>query len=103
LFDSVADNLLINALRKRKADGEPVSVWAVLTCGENASFMVEDNGEAAPDHVARNLFLGPVNSDFGLGVGLYQAARQASQFGYELKLEENLPGRVRFNLASVAD
>jgi hypothetical protein len=60
---------------------------------------VEDDGEPAPDHVARNLFLGPVTSEMGLGVGLYQAARQATQFGYTLQQIENSLGCVRFNLS----
>lgn len=101
LFDSVADNLLTNALRKRKADGDPVSVRAELSCGKEIAFSVEDDGEPAPEHVARNLFLGPVNSELGLGVGLYQAARQASQLGYELNLNVNQPSRVRFRLSAV--
>jgi signal transduction histidine kinase len=99
LFESVADNLLTNALRKRKPDGDGVAVRASLSCGEEIALTVEDDGEPAPEHVARNLFLGPVNSDLGLGVGLYQAARQAAQFGYRLTLEENREGRVRFKLS----
>lgn len=48
--------------------------------------------------VARNLFLSPVASDFGLGVGLYQAARQATRSGYRLELPDNHLGRVTFRL-----
>ncbi len=103
LFDSVADNLLTNALRKRKADGEPVRVKASLLCGEKIALIVEDDGDAAPEHVARNLFLGPVRSEMGLGVGLYQAARQAAQFGYALRLVENQAGCVRFELVRQSD
>lgn len=99
LFESVADNLLTNALRKRKANGEPVAVRASLVCSDGVELNVEDDGEPAPEHVARNLFLGPVSSEFGLGVGLYQAARQAAQFGYQLTLPENRAGRVVFRLA----
>jgi hypothetical protein len=33
-----------------------------------------------------------------LGVGLYQAARQAAQHGYRLALAANEPGQVRFEL-----
>lgn len=101
LFDSVADNLLTNALRKRKANGDPVSVRAELSCGKGIALSVEDDGEPAPEHVARNLFLGPINSELGLGVGLYQAARQASQLGYELNLNMNQPSLVRFRLSAV--
>jgi signal transduction histidine kinase len=98
LFDSVADNLLTNALRKRKHDEQPVVVKAGLTCGGHTRFFVEDDGAPVPEHVARNLFFGPVSSEMGLGVGLYQAARQAGEFGYELSLAVNQPGCVRFEL-----
>ncbi|MFN3545259.1 MAG: sensor histidine kinase [Thiobacillus sp.] len=97
LFDSVADNLLTNALRKRQR--EPgIVVEARLELEPLVNFTVTDSGAPAPDHVARNLFLSPVASDFGLGVGLYQAARQAARSGYRLELPSNLPGRVSFRL-----
>jgi hypothetical protein len=51
--------------------------------------------------VARNLFLSPVASDFGLGVGLYQAARQAARLGCRLELPENRAGKVSFRLQAM--
>jgi C4-dicarboxylate-specific signal transduction histidine kinase len=97
LFDSVVDNLLTNALRKRQS--EPgVAVEARLTLHPLVSLTVTDSGAAAPEHVARNLFLSPVASDFGLGVGLYQAARQAARVGFRLELADNQAGRVSFCL-----
>ncbi|MEQ1661252.1 MAG: ATP-binding protein [Thiobacillus sp.] len=97
LFDSVADNLLTNALRKRQAESG-VAVAARLTLHPLVSLEVMDSGSAAPEHVARNLFQSPVASDFGLGVGLYQAARQAARAGFRLELAENQPGQVVFRL-----
>jgi signal transduction histidine kinase len=97
LFDSVVDNLLTNALRKRQR--EPgVAVEVRLAPHPLVSLTVTDSGAPAPEHVARNLFLSPVASDFGLGVGLYQAARQAARVGYRLELPDNQPGRVSFRL-----
>jgi signal transduction histidine kinase len=97
LFDSVADNLLTNALRKRQR--EPgIVVEVSLTLHPLVSLTVTDSGAPAPEHVARNLFLSPVASDFGLGVGLYQAARQAARVGFRLELPENRPGLVSFRL-----
>ena len=97
LFDSVADNLLTNALRKRQR--EPgIAVEARLELRPLMSLTVTDSGAAAPEHVARNLFQSPVASDFGLGVGLYQAARQAARSGFRLELPANQPGRVAFRL-----
>lgn len=97
LFDSVADNLLTNALRKRQS--EPgIAVEVRLTLYPMVNLTVTDRGAPAPEHVARNLFQSPVASDFGLGVGLYQAARQAARVGFRLELSDNQPGRVAFRL-----
>ncbi|MEQ1592120.1 MAG: ATP-binding protein [Thiobacillaceae bacterium] len=99
LFDSVADNLLTNALRKRQ--NEPwIRVEARLDVQPVLALNVTDNGAVAPEHVARNLFQSPVSSDSGLGVGLYQAARQATRLGFSLSLSENMPGKVRMSLAA---
>jgi signal transduction histidine kinase len=100
LFDSVADNLLTNALRKRQ--NEPgVAVEVRLSLQPLVSLTVTDSGAPAPEHVARNLFLSPVASDFGLGVGLYQAARQAARSRYRLEQTDNQPGRVAFRLEAM--
>jgi signal transduction histidine kinase len=40
----------------------------------------------------------PVSSRGGLGIGLYQAARQAEAGGYRLALESNRDGEVCFAL-----
>ncbi len=97
LFDSVADNLLTNALRKRQT--EPgVTIEARLILEPTLALTVIDSGSPAPEHVARNLFQSPVSSDSGLGVGLYQAARQAARLGFQLSLTDNLPGQVVMSL-----
>ncbi len=101
LFDSVVDNLLTNALRKRQNQTN-VAVEVRLTLHPLVSLTVTDSGSAAPEHVARNLFLSPVASDFGLGVGLYQAARQAARSGYRLELPDNQAGRVAFRLEATS-
>jgi signal transduction histidine kinase len=97
LFDSVVDNLLTNALRKRQVEPD-VAVEVRLALQPLVSLTVSDSGVPAPEHVARSLFLSPVASDFGLGVGLYQAARQAARSGYRLELPGNEAGRVTFRL-----
>lgn len=97
LFDSVADNLLVNALRKRQG-GRNVAVEVRLGLHPLPALTVTDSGEPAPEHVAHNLFQSPVASDSGLGVGLYQAARQAARAGYRLELPDNQAGRVTFRL-----
>lgn len=101
LFDSVADNLLQNALAKTK--GQPGShVRATLSGGEAVELRVCDTGRAVPADLVKSLLRAPVPSDNGLGIGLYQAARQAEAAGYVLRLESNRDGDVCFALERVA-
>jgi signal transduction histidine kinase len=102
LFDSVADNLLQNALAKRAAE-PAVRVSATLSAaGAAAELRVCDTGRAVPAEIAGSLLQSPVRSDNGLGIGLYQAARQAQRSGYELWLETNRDGEVCFALRRAA-
>lgn len=97
LFESVADNLLQNALRKRRQDPElHIRVWFTLRDGPQLK--VTDDGAPAPPEVVQKLFHAPVSNYDGLGIGLYQAAKQAAQLGYRLALEENREGEVSFRL-----
>ena len=98
LFDSVADNLIRNALAKRATDGD-VRVRVSLDGGERLRMRVHDNGNPVPPEVQKNLFRGPVPSRGGLGIGLYQAARQAEAAGYVLELESNREDDVCFTLS----
>lgn len=97
LFDSVADNFLQNALAKRAAR-PGVQVRASLAGDGVEGLRVCDTGHAVPEHVAGSLLRGPVHSENGLGIGLYQAARQAAAAGYALRLESNRDGEVCFSL-----
>ena len=90
-------NLLTNALRKRQ-NADWVAIEARLALLPAVQFAVIDSGSAAPEHIARTLFQSPVGSDAGLGVGLYQAARQATRAGYRLSLADNQNGRVEMRL-----
>lgn len=92
LFDSVAENLVANALRKHDArriqvefDGATLAVW--------------DDGASVPAAVANDLFRRRVESASGLGVGLYHCASYAARLGYRLALVSNEPGNVRFALS----
>jgi signal transduction histidine kinase len=97
LFNSVADNLIRNALAKQR--GEPgIRVRVSL---EEDAVRVCDTGSAVPAHIARDLTRAPVASAAGLGIGLYQAARQAEASGYRLVLEKNENGAVCFALQLV--
>jgi len=101
LFESVADNLIRNALAKR-ADDEGLRVRVSLECGERVTLRVCDSGAAIPPEVSASLLRAPVSSRSGLGIGLYQAARQAESNGYRLELETNRDGEVCFALTGLA-
>jgi hypothetical protein len=95
LYTSVAENLVANALQKRRA--EPGIHIMLRLGGERLS--VEDSGGAMAADVAAEVMQAPVSSATGLGVGLYQSALRAQGSGYRLRLEENRDGCVRFVLA----
>jgi signal transduction histidine kinase len=97
LFDSVVDNLLQNALEKRRVESG-LEIRVSLDCVEGICLRICDNGSAVEPGMAQRLLVTPVKSESGLGIGLYQAARQASQLGYRFWLEENRDGQVCFAL-----
>jgi signal transduction histidine kinase len=101
LFASVADNLIRNALAKREGESG-TRVRVTLECGERVALRVCDTGSAVPDAIAANLLRTPIASSRGLGIGLYQAARQAESSGYRLALETNRDGEVCFALTGQA-
>jgi signal transduction histidine kinase len=102
LFDSVADNLLSNALAKRAVDGTLRIEVTLEHDGRRIALRVKDSGSAVPDAIESQLLRGPVPSERGLGIGLYQAARQAEAAGYSLSLETNRDGEVCFVLEGPA-
>jgi len=97
LFDSAADNLLQNALNKRKLD-EAVSVKVKFRGAETIEFSVCDSGEPVSDDVLQGLLKGPVRSRGGFGIGLFQTARLAENAGFSLSLSSNETGAVCFTL-----
>jgi signal transduction histidine kinase len=97
LFDSAGDNLLQNALRKRRMD-ESVNIHVSFRCDDTIEFSVCDSGAPVASEVLRGLMRGPVPSESGFGIGLYQTSRLAEISGFSLQLRENDPGRVCFSL-----
>lgn len=98
LFDSVADNLIDNAVTKRMQ--QPGLAIRIALHAAPLRLAVRDDGNAIPAHLANNLMLTVVQSENGLGIGLYQAARWASQLGYLLTLRANRKGEVCFELTT---
>jgi signal transduction histidine kinase len=101
LFDSIADNLIRNALAKRELD-EALRIVVTLTFNGEVVLRVKDSGSAVPEELEKKLLRAPVASHGGLGIGLYQAARQAEAAGYSLALETNREGEVAFSLRGSA-
>ncbi|MSQ72937.1 MAG: HAMP domain-containing histidine kinase [Betaproteobacteria bacterium] len=97
LFDSAADNLLQNALRKRLTE-KGISIRATLQCADRLALTVHDSGNQVPGHVVHGLLRGPVASESGFGIGLYQVSRLAKMSGFSLALSTNDPANVRFTL-----
>lgn len=98
LADSVADNLIQNALTKRLSDPE-IRIRVTMECDDSLKFSVCDSGRAIPPDLEKLLLRAPVRSNSGLGIGLFQAARQAGSAGYELALVSNRDGEVCFSLS----
>ncbi|MCP3688693.1 MAG: HAMP domain-containing histidine kinase, partial [Gammaproteobacteria bacterium] len=86
LFDSVADNLINNAVQKQSATCTDVRL---LATDEIVLLSVCDDGADIPDNIATNLFQQPVSSGSGMGIGLYQSAIMALAFNFELELSQN--------------
>jgi hypothetical protein len=96
LYDSVAENLLQNALAKRlRQPGLAITVQFA-----DGELTVSDDGAPLAPELAAVILQEPVMSEDGLGIGLYHAARQAAVLGYRLDLSENRGGRVTFRLSA---
>ncbi|OHC70758.1 MAG: hypothetical protein A3H93_05290 [Rhodocyclales bacterium RIFCSPLOWO2_02_FULL_63_24] len=99
VFSGVAENLIRNVAEKHLR--EPALRVQVELLRNDAGFqlIVCDDGSPMAEDIAASLFVGPVASESGYGIGLYHAARYAQAAGYQLQLGENRVGRVCFRLA----
>ena len=100
MFDSILENCLENARKKREATPE-IQIVVTLTVDPVPLLCITDSGSAIPVGAVDSLFRAPVPTSRrgGFGIGLYQASRQAEQAGYQLRLAENVAGHVRFELS----
>jgi len=69
-----------------------------LECGDHVVLSVQDTGRAVPRAALVGLLKGPVPSETGYGIGLYQVARQAELSGFSFRLVRNDSGDVCFEL-----
>jgi signal transduction histidine kinase len=98
VFSAAVDNLMRNAVDKHLR--EPALRVQVELTRKAAGFelVVCDNGSAIAEDIVSSLFVGPVASEDGYGIGLYHVARYAQVAGFRLELIENRAGRVCFRL-----
>lgn len=101
VFSGVADNLIRNAAEKHLREPALRLRFELTRNDANFELIACDNGSAMAEDIASGLFVGPVSSESGYGIGLYHAARYAQAAGYRLELAENRDGRVCFRLAQV--
>ena len=101
VLTSVVDNLLQNALEKAKHERD-IQIQVEINRGQGVCIEVSDTGSAMPKQLAEQLFKKRVKSENGLGIGLYQAGKQAEHAGYDLAVVENKEGEVRFRLAKAS-
>ena len=82
----------------------PVSAFVPTLAWESGfTLTVCDSGDTLSEQIVNQLFAAPVPSLQGLGVGLYQAARQAAANGYRLAVLSNVKGKVCFALMPAGD
>ncbi len=103
VMDTVADNLLDNARIKRIQENDIDIIVSLKMTEDRFVFAVEDTGWQISPKIADHLFKEAVDSENGLGIGLYQSARQAHKFGYRLYIAENQPGKVKLELTQDID
>ena len=75
-----------------------VKVVVHFSGADSVVFTVCDSGEPIPEIVVSKLFHDTVDSETGLGTGLYHAYHWAEQHGYLLSLKNNEKGAVCFML-----
>ncbi len=99
MFDNILDNLIENA-RNKRMHNEEISITVTLLDAP-LRLMVCDTGGAVSEQIATRLLRTVVDSEDGLGVGLFQAARWAENLGFRLSLQQNREGCVCFELREI--
>lgn len=103
ILSSVVDNLIGNVEQKRAVETRVRLTVALRSSVTGIGIDVCDDGSAIPNAIADQLLRHPVTSQNGLGIGLYQAARLARQFGYEVILTSNKANKVCFKILLTKD
>ena len=102
LFDTVTENLLENIRTKRQVQPDINVTISLFSGSDSIVLTVCDDGKQIPADLAQSLFKDPVKSDSGLGIGLFQVAKQARSLDFNLSILKNQDGRVCFVLKNQA-
>lgn len=104
LFDTVLENCLENARQKKQRKPE-IEISVEYSCDAAPKLTITDTGSAISSTAMENLFRAPIvnSAAGGLGIGLFQAAKQAEQEGYVLGVGGNEIGCVKFVLDADTD
>ena len=100
LFDTVVENLLDNARTKRINTPDLLIQVTLQSDSAGIVLSVTDSGDAIAEETASQLFNEVITSENGFGIGLYQSHQLAMRQGYELRLANNVKGKVCFSLSS---
>ncbi|NNE38088.1 MAG: HAMP domain-containing histidine kinase [Gammaproteobacteria bacterium] len=99
LFDSIIDNLIENLKNKLQMEVDLKVSVSLFSDESNIVLSIMDNGKKIPDDIANQILKEPLQSENGLGIGLYQAAKQAEALGYKFELKTNMDTNVCFELS----
>jgi signal transduction histidine kinase len=104
LFDTVLENCLENARQKKQREPD-IEISVEYSCKPSPKLSITDTGSAISSAAMENLFRAPIvdSSSSGLGIGLFQTAKQAEQEGYVLGVGENEMCSVSFVLKEDVD
>ncbi len=99
LFDTVLENCLENARQKKQREPE-IQINVDYHSGPEPTLAITDTGSAITASAKADLFRVPIvdSASGGLGIGLFQAAKQAEQEGCVLRVAGNVTGMVCFVL-----
>ena len=106
LFDSVLENCLENTRKKQQREPDilvSIELSSAFFGDGEPTLSITDTGSPIPSAAVDSLFRAPIANSRGggLGIGLYQAFKQAEQAGYALSLASNVAGEVRFELCGL--
>lgn len=98
VFTTVVENLLDNARSKRIREPKLEIFIELVKTDNNLRLAVTDTGSAITPAIYPHLLKEVVSSHDGFGIGLYQSYELAKSHGFDLRIDENLNGQVRFTL-----